>query len=67
MADIAAAPIELLDYVGDRRRLCDDLEGNQDTPIGLDGFKARVAAMRARAAQMPICGIAGINAGKPRR
>jgi thiamine-phosphate pyrophosphorylase len=60
---IAAAPIELLDYVAIGGAYATTSKETKTKPVGLDGFKARVAAMRARAAQMPIVAIAGINAG----
>jgi thiamine-phosphate pyrophosphorylase len=60
---IAAAPIELLDYVAIGGAYATTSKETKTAPVGLDGFKARVAAMRARAAQMPIVAIAGINAG----
>ena len=62
MADIAAAPIELLDYVAIGGAYATTSKETKTAPVGLDGFKARVAAMRTRAPQMPIVAIAGINA-----
>ena len=60
---IAAAPIELLDYVAIGGAYATTSKETTTAPVGLEGFKARVAAMRARAPQMPIVAIAGINAG----
>jgi thiamine-phosphate pyrophosphorylase len=60
--DIAAAPIELLDYVAVGGAFATTSKETKTKPVGLDGFKARVAAMRARSAQMPIVAIAGIDA-----
>jgi len=60
---IAAAPIDLLDYVAIGGAYATTSKETTTAPVGLDGFKARVAAMRARAPQMPIVAIAGINAG----
>ena len=61
--DIAAAPIELLDYVAIGGAYATTSKETKTRPVGLDGFKARVAAMRARAPHMPIVAIAGIDAG----
>jgi thiamine-phosphate pyrophosphorylase len=61
--DIAAAPIELLDYVAIGGAYATTSKETKTAPVGLEGFKARVTAMRARAPQMPIVAIAGINAG----
>jgi thiamine-phosphate pyrophosphorylase len=36
---------------------------NPDPPVGLDGFRTILLAVRARAPRMPVCAIAGINAG----
>jgi thiamine-phosphate pyrophosphorylase len=60
---IAAAPLELLDYVAIGGAYATTSKETTSKPVGLDGFKARVAAMRARAPHMPIVAIAGINAG----
>ena len=60
---IAAAPIELLDYVAIGGAYATTSKETTTAPVGLEGFKARVAAMRACAPQMPIVAIAGINAG----
>lgn len=63
MADIEAAPIDLVDYVAIGGAYATTSKQTTRTPIGLEGFRTRVAAMRARAPQMPIVAIAGINAG----
>jgi thiamine-phosphate pyrophosphorylase len=60
---IAAAPIGLLDYVAIGGAYATTSKETKTAPVGLDGFKARVTAMRSRAPQMPIVAIAGINAG----
>ncbi|MPZ57908.1 MAG: thiamine phosphate synthase [Rhizobiales bacterium] len=62
MADIEAAPIELLDYVAIGGAYTTTSKETKTPPVGLDGFKTRVAAMRARAPGMPIVAIAGIDA-----
>ena len=47
-----------------RRRLCDDLEGQSRIRRSAShGLRDIVAAFRARKRDLPICGIAGIDAG----
>ena len=60
---IASAPLELLDYVAIGGAYATTSKETTTRPVGLDGFKARVDAMRARAQNMPIVAIAGIDAG----
>jgi thiamine-phosphate pyrophosphorylase len=62
LGDIQAAPIELLDYVAIGGAFATTSKETKTKPVGLDGFKSRVAAMRSRAASIPIVAIAGINA-----
>jgi thiamine-phosphate pyrophosphorylase len=61
--DIAAAPLDLLDYVAIGGAYATTSKETKTAPVGLDGFRARVAAMRARDRAMPIVGIGGIDAG----
>jgi thiamine-phosphate pyrophosphorylase len=63
MEHIAAAPLDLLDYVAIGGAYATTSKETTTAPVGLDGFRARVAAMRARSQRMPIVAIAGINAG----
>ena len=63
MADIEAAPLALLDYVAIGGAFATTSKETKTAPVGLDGFRSRVAAMRSRASRMPIVAIAGINAG----
>jgi thiamine-phosphate pyrophosphorylase len=63
MAEIAAAPLGLLDYVAIGGAYATTSKETTAAPVGLDGFRSRVAAMHARAQNMPIVAIAGINAG----
>jgi thiamine-phosphate pyrophosphorylase len=58
-----AAPIEQLDYVGVGGVYATTSKDNPDKPIGVDGLRGIVAAFRARKHSLPICGIAGIEAG----
>jgi len=57
-----AAPLELLDYVAIGGVYGTTSKENTKAPIGLDGLRAVVQAIRARKANFPICAIAGINA-----
>jgi thiamine-phosphate pyrophosphorylase len=58
-----AAPLEHLDYVGVGGVYATTSKDNPDKPIGVDGLREIVAAFRARKHSLPICGIAGIEAG----
>jgi thiamine-phosphate pyrophosphorylase len=58
-----AAPLEHLDYVGVGGVYATASKDNPDRPIGVDGLREIVAAFRARRHSLPICGIAGIEAG----
>jgi thiamine-phosphate pyrophosphorylase len=57
-----AAPLELLDYVAVGGVYGTTSKENAKAPIGLEGLRAVVQAIRARKANFPICAIAGINA-----
>jgi thiamine-phosphate pyrophosphorylase len=58
-----AAPLDLLDYVAIGGVYGTTSKDNSAAPVGIDGLRAMVKAIRARAAHYPICAIAGINAG----
>jgi thiamine-phosphate pyrophosphorylase len=60
---IAAAPLELLDYVAIGGAYATTSKETKTAPVGLDGFRKRVAAMRARDPAMPIVAIGGLDAG----
>jgi thiamine-phosphate pyrophosphorylase len=57
----AAAPLELLDYVAIGGVYGTTSKDNTAAPIGIDGLRAIVQAVRARKRDFPICAIAGIN------
>jgi thiamine-phosphate pyrophosphorylase len=63
VAQANAAPLELLDYAGVGGIYATTSKDNPDPPIGVAGLRAIVAALRARRRDLPICGIAGIDAG----
>ncbi len=58
-----AAPLDQLDYVGVGGVYATASKDNPSPPIGVAGLRAIVAALRARKPDLPICGIAGIDAG----
>jgi thiamine-phosphate pyrophosphorylase len=58
-----AAPIDQLDYVGVGGVYATTSKDNPNPPIGVDGLRDIVAALRRRRRDLPICGIAGIDAG----
>lgn len=57
-----AAPLDVLDYVGVGGVYATTSKNNPDRPIGTDGLRDIVSAFRARKRDLPICGIAGIDA-----
>jgi thiamine-phosphate pyrophosphorylase len=59
----AAAPVELLDYVGIGGVFATTSKDNPNPPIGLAGLFRIGAVFRQRAPQLPLCAIAGIDAG----
>jgi thiamine-phosphate pyrophosphorylase len=62
VAQANAAPLDQLDYVGVGGVFATTSKDNPDAPIGAVGLGAIVAAFRARRHDLPICGIAGIDA-----
>jgi thiamine-phosphate pyrophosphorylase len=62
-AQAEAAPIELLDYVGIGGVFATTSKDNPNPPIGPDGLARIAAVFRRRAPEVPLCAIAGIDAG----
>lgn len=62
LADVEAAPIDLLDYVAVGGAYPTTSKATTSPPVGIEGFRKVVAAMRARAPRMPIVAIGGIDA-----
>jgi len=62
IAQAEAAPLEHLDYVAIGGVFATASKDNTSAPIGLSGLHSIVQAVHARAANFPICAIAGINA-----
>ena len=56
-----AAPLEHLDYVAIGGVYGTTSKEDAKAPIGIDGLRAVVQAIRARDRKFPICAIAGIN------
>jgi thiamine-phosphate pyrophosphorylase len=63
VAQAQAAPLAALDYVAIGGVYPTRSKDNPDPPVGLDGLRDIAAAVRARAPNMPVCAIAGIDAG----
>jgi len=58
-----AAPVELIDYAGVGGVYATLSKEQKSAPIGTEGFARIAAALRRRAPALPVCGIAGIDAG----
>lgn len=58
-----AAPVELIDYVGSGGVYVTGSKQQKSAPIGPEGLAKVVAALHARKHKLPVCGIAGIDAG----
>ena len=63
VAQANAAPLDVIDYAGIGGVYATTSKDNPDAPIGVDGLRAIIAALRARKPDFPVCGIAGIDAG----
>jgi len=63
VAEAAAAPVELIDYVGSGGVYVTLSKAQKNAPIGPEGLGRIVEALHRRAPTMPVCGIAGIDAG----
>jgi thiamine-phosphate pyrophosphorylase len=57
-----AAPVELIDYVGSGGVYVTLSKQQKNKPIGPEGLARIVAALRQRAPNLPLAGIAGIDA-----
>ena len=58
-----AAPVELIDYAGIGGVYTTLSKQQKSAPIGPEGFADVAAVLRRRKPQLPLCGIAGIDAG----
>src|SRR5664279_473055 len=61
MEQAKAAPLEYLDYVAIGGVYGTTSKEDAKAPIGIEGLRAVVQAIRGRDAKFPICAIAGIN------
>jgi thiamine-phosphate pyrophosphorylase len=61
VAQAQAAPLDQLDYAAIGGVYATASKDNTAPPIGLDGLRQIVGAIRMRAPKLPICAIAGIN------
>ena len=59
--EASTAPLDLVDYVGVGGVYATTSKDNPEPPIGAEGLRTLVAAIRARAPAMPIAAIAGID------
>jgi len=61
-AEAEATPVELIDYVGSGGVYVTLSKEQKKAPIGPEGLARIVGVLRRRAAKLPVCGIAGIDA-----
>jgi thiamine-phosphate pyrophosphorylase len=62
VAEAEAAPLALIDYVGSGGVYITASKQQNNPPIGPAGLARIIAALRCRAPDLPVCGIAGIDA-----
>jgi thiamine-phosphate pyrophosphorylase len=62
VAQAQAAPIEFVDYVCIGGVFATTSKHNPEPPVGIDGLKSILAAIRRRAPRLPVGAIAGIDA-----
>ena len=63
VAEAQTAPVALIDYVGSGGVYVTGSKEQKNAPIGPDGLARVIAALHARKQKLPVCGIAGIDAG----
>ena len=63
VGEAEAAPVELIDYVGCGGVYATLSKQQKNPSLGPAGLSRIVAALRRRAGHLPVCGIAGIDAG----
>jgi thiamine-phosphate pyrophosphorylase len=59
----ATAPVDLIDYAGIGGVYATLSKEQKSAPIGPEGFARIAGVLRRRAPALPLCGIAGIDAG----
>jgi thiamine-phosphate pyrophosphorylase len=62
VVEAEAAPLALVDYVGSGGVYFTASKQQNNPPIGPDGLARIISALRRRAPDLPVCGIAGIDA-----
>jgi thiamine-phosphate pyrophosphorylase len=62
VAEADAAPLALIDYVGSGGVYVTASKQQNNPPIGPAGLARIIAVLRRRAPNLPVCGIAGIDA-----
>jgi thiamine-phosphate pyrophosphorylase len=63
VAEAEAARLDLVDYVGSGGIYATVSKQQKNPPIGPAGLARIIAVLRRRAPDLPVCGIAGIDAG----
>ncbi len=63
VAEAEVAPVDLLDYVGSGGVYVTLSKQQKNKPIGPEGLSRVIGALHRRAPKLPVCGIAGIDAG----
>jgi thiamine-phosphate pyrophosphorylase len=66
-AQAAAAPLDMLDYVGVGGVFATSSKETSTPPIGVAGLSGIADIVRGRIPQFPLCGIAGITVGNAQR
>jgi len=61
--EAATAPVTLIDYAGIGGIYATASKQQKSPPIGTEGFARVAEVLRRRAPALPLCGIAGIDAG----
>jgi thiamine-phosphate pyrophosphorylase len=62
-AEAEAAPLDMIDYVGSGGVYATLSKQQKNAPIGPAGLARIVSVLKGRAKTLPVCGIAGIDAG----
>ena len=63
VAEAEAAPVDLIDYVGSGGVYVTLSKQQKNAPIGPLGLTRIIGVLHRRAPDLPVCGIAGIDAG----
>jgi thiamine-phosphate pyrophosphorylase len=63
VAQAEAAPVDLLDYAAIGGVFATTSKDNPDPPIGIEGLRVIAQVFRRRRPDLPLCAIAGIDAG----